>query len=48
MEKCKRELDSWDTLVKKTTNSLQTLILREMDQCCPQGNCPTYTTAAKF
>ena len=35
MEQRKKELDSWDALVKKMTNSLQTPILREMDQCCP-------------
>ena len=35
MEERKRKLDSWDTLVKETTNSLPTLILKEMDQSCP-------------
>ena len=48
MEQREWELDSWDALVKRTTNSLQTSILRKMDQRCPRGNCPTYTTAAKF
>ena len=48
MEYREREIDIWDALVKKTTNSLQTPILREIDQCCPWNNCPTHTIAAKF
>ena len=36
MELREWELDSWDALVKETTNSFQTSILREMDQRCPQ------------
>ena len=48
MEQSKWKLDSWDALVKETTNSLQTSILKEMDQRYPRSNRPTHTTAAKF
>ena len=48
MEQRKRELDSWDTLVKETIDSLQPLsFFREMDQRFPQSNCLAYTTMAK-
>lgn len=53
MEQRGRELDSWDEFVEKAIDaeakaSLQPVsTLREMDQCCPWGDCPTHTTIAK-
>ena len=47
-EQHKRELDSWDTFVKETINSLQPpYFLRETDQRFPQGNHLALTTVAK-
>ena len=48
MEQREKELDSWDTLVKKTIDNLQPLsFFREMDQRFPRGNHLAYTTMAK-
>ena len=49
MEQRKWKLDSWDALVKETTNSLQPpSYLREMDQRCPRDNRLAHNTVAKF
>ena len=48
MELRKWELDSWDALVEESIASSPPSFLREMDQRCPRGNRPTYTTVAKF
>ena len=53
MEQRGRELDSWEKLVEKAIDagakaSLQSQsILREMDQRCPRGNRPAYSTMAR-
>ena len=49
-----RELDSWEEAVEKAVNVEAKALLqlasstRKMDQRCPQGNHPTYTTVAKL
>ena len=51
--KGRRELDTWDELVKKTIDADAKARFQppsftcEMDQRCPRGNCPVHTIVAK-
>ena len=54
MDTRSRDLDSWEEAVEKAVNAEAKALLqsassnREMDQRCPQGNRPAYTTVAKL